>query len=356
MPSLSAGPGTDPNEILKTVVGNAPIVLFALDADGIFTLSEGRGLDALGLKPGEVVGRSVFDVYKDSPSVLDACRRALQGETVTRISPVQGLAFETHYAPRLDWGGKVIGMLGVATDVTEPYRCILSKDEFLSVISHELRTPLSSAAGWAYMMREGELSPDETAKALETVCRNLDDLKRLIGELRDASSAATGKLALKVKACDLGAAVREAAESLASAAHAKSQAIEISAPALKAAADKARVRQIAWILLSNAIKYSPKGAIIRARLERDGDAAVLSVSDAGPGLPPSLRGQVFDLTRLPAADLPPRGRGLGLGLSIARRLAELHGGSIDFADGPDGGTVFTVRLPLAPGKTGRKHA
>lgn len=356
MPLRDAVPDTSPVELLKAVVDNAPIVLFAFDLDGMFTLSEGRGLVALGLKPGEAVGKSIFDLYKDAPLILDACRRALKGETVTHIAPLQGLTFETRYAPRLDWGGKVTGVLGVATDVSEAYRCLLSKDEFLSVISHELRTPLSSASGWAWMMREGELSPDETAKALETVCRNLDDLKRLIGELRDASNAATGQLTLKIKSCDLGAAVREAAQSLASAAQAKGQTLEISAPVLKGGADKARVRQIAWILLSNAVKYAPKASTIAARLERDGDDAVLSVRDAGPGLPPSLRDQVFDLTRLPAADLPPRGRGLGLGLSIARRLVELHGGAIGFSDAAEGGVVFTVRLPVVPAKPVRKQA
>ncbi len=123
---------------------------------------------------------------------------------------------------------------------------------------------------------------------------------------------------------------------------------------MTAVADKARVRQIAWILLSNAIKFSPKGSALLVRLEHVRDEAVLTVADAGPGLPSSLRASVFDLARLPAADLPPRGRGLGLGLAIARRLAELHGGTIDFADAEGTGTVFTVRLPLAPKKVKKR--
>ncbi|UPT72585.1 MAG: HAMP domain-containing histidine kinase [Elusimicrobiota bacterium] len=183
-----------------------------------------------------------------------------EGETLTAIVPVGPVAFETRYVPRLDWGGKVVGVLGVATDVSDSYRNSLAKDEFLSVISHELRTPLSSAAGWAWMMREGELDAAETKKALDVVCRNLDDLKRLIQELRDASHAATGVLTLAAKPCDLGAAVREAAANLAGAAKAKGVALAASAPALRATADKSRVRQIAWILLSNAVKHSPKGA------------------------------------------------------------------------------------------------
>jgi signal transduction histidine kinase len=337
-------------ELLRAVVTNAPVVLFALDADGVFTLSEGRGLDALGLKPGEIVGKSVFDVYKDVPLIIDACRRALKGETLTSIVPVGDLAFETRYAPRLDWGGKVTGVLGVATDVTEAYRCILSKDEFLSVISHELRTPLSSASGWAWMLREGELDGAQAKTALETIVRNLEDMKRLISELRDASHSATGALRLKPKLTDLGAAVREAVKSLSSAAEAKHHKLRVAAPAMTAIADKARVRQIAWILLSNAIKYSPRNAELSIALERRGDDAVLTVSDEGPGLPVSLRGQIFDLTRLPVQGLPARGRGLGLGLSIARRLAELHGGTIEFDDLTGRGTVFTVRLPLGPQK------
>lgn len=347
MASPSSRTGIDHEHLLRTVVGSSPIVLFALDLDGVFTLSEGRGLDALRLKPGQVVGKSVFHLYRDYPQVLDACRRALKGETFTQILHVQGVAFEARYSPQLDWGGKVTGALCVAVDVTEPYRAAMSKDEFLSVISHELRTPLSSAAGWAWMMREGELSAEETTKALEVVCRNLDDLKRLIGELRDASKAATGRLPLKVKPCDLAACVKQAAKSLAGAAAAKSQTLEVSAPALRGSADKERVRQLAWILLSNAVKYSPNGATISAKLERRDREAVLTVSDTGPGIPSALRAHLFDLSRPAAEDGPPRGRGLGLGLGIARRLAELHGGRIEHADGADEGSVFTVFLPLS---------
>ena len=343
----SDSPASNPVELLMAVVRNSPIVLFAVAPDGRFTLSEGRGLDALGLAPGEVVGKSIHELYKGYPAILDAYERALKGETVTDVVTVQGLVFETRFAPQLDWGGKVTGVLGVATDVTAPYRCLLAKDEFLSVISHELRTPLSSASGWAAMMAEGELNAAETEKALEVVCRNLADLKRLITELREASRAATGRMTIKVKPCDLGAALREAARSLAGAARAKDQTLEVYAPALKGAADKARVRQIAWILISNAVKFSPKGATVRARLDRHGDEAVLTVTDAGPGVPAELRDHIFDLMRPPAVDLPPRGRGLGLGLSVARRLAELHGGTIGFTDAEEGGTIFTVKLPLA---------
>ena len=107
---------------LRTLVGNAPVVLFALDRDGIFTHSEGKGLEALGLKPGEAVGRSVSDLYRDSPEVMENVARALKGESFTTSVEVAGRTFETRYAPFRGPGGEITGVIGVATDTTEQSR------------------------------------------------------------------------------------------------------------------------------------------------------------------------------------------------------------------------------------------
>ena len=337
---------SSPKELLAAVVANAPIVLFAFDADGIFTLCEGRALEVLGRKPGESVGKSVFDLYAGFPVMLDYCRRALKGETLTAVVPVGPVTFETRYFPQLDWGGKVVGVLGIATDVSEAYRSALAKDEFLSVVSHELRTPLASASGWIWMLREGGLSTDEAKRAVDTACRNLEEIKRLIAQLRDASLVSTGRLTLAPKPCDLARTVVEAVDSLAAAAAAKNIAVKTALSPLRATVDKARVRQIAWNLVSNAVKFSPKGGTVEVSLLASGREVVLTVTDQGPGLPPSLRGQVFDLMRVPSADAPMRARGLGLGLSLSRRLAELHGGTIEVDSETGKGAVFTVRLPL----------
>ena len=102
----------------RTVVGNAPVVLFALDGEGVFTLSEGKGLKALGLEPGKVVGRSVFEVYRDVPEILEHVRRALGGEEISSPVQVGPLAFEAFYGPLRDEDGGVLGVIGVAADVT----------------------------------------------------------------------------------------------------------------------------------------------------------------------------------------------------------------------------------------------
>ena len=107
---------------LRMVVGNASLVIFSLDKNGIFTLSEGEGLTALGLKPGEVVGQSVFEIYRDNPAVLESVRRALAGEAFTQAVDVGDLYFETRYTPHLDEANNVVGIIGVATDITRTVR------------------------------------------------------------------------------------------------------------------------------------------------------------------------------------------------------------------------------------------
>ena len=104
---------------LRTVVCNLPIVLFALDRNGIYTLSEGKGLNALGLRPGQLVGRPVFDVYRGEPTILDNIRRALAGETFSSTGEVAGIAFETWYSCVRDHSGSVAGVIGAAVDITE---------------------------------------------------------------------------------------------------------------------------------------------------------------------------------------------------------------------------------------------
>ncbi len=106
----------------RTVVANAPVVLWALDREGKFTFSEGKGLERLGLKPGEVVGRSVFEVYRDIPEIVENNRQALEGKTITSVIEVGGISFESHYAPLYGDRGEVIGAIGLAIDITERKR------------------------------------------------------------------------------------------------------------------------------------------------------------------------------------------------------------------------------------------
>jgi PAS domain S-box-containing protein len=120
--SPGAGPIPESESWLRAILSSAPIILWAIDKDGAFTLSEGLGLAALGLKPGEVVGRSVFEVYRDQPDILAHHRRALAGEALTSVGEVGGVALAVQYAPVRDSSGQVTGVIGVGTDITEQRR------------------------------------------------------------------------------------------------------------------------------------------------------------------------------------------------------------------------------------------
>jgi diguanylate cyclase (GGDEF)-like protein/PAS domain S-box-containing protein len=132
---------------LRAVVANAPIVLFSIDRTGVFTLSEGKGLEPLGLSPGEVVGRSVYDLYRDNPEIIASVQRALAGDTVTSIAEVAGLVYETYYAPLYNHDRVITGVIGVATDVTEATRRAQSLAEtgrMLSVLVEASPVPITA--------------------------------------------------------------------------------------------------------------------------------------------------------------------------------------------------------------------
>ena len=222
------------------------------------------------------------------------------------------------------------------------------KDEFLAVVSHELRTPLNAILGWAELLSAGTLPPERVQHGLETIARNARMQARLVEDLLDVSRIIAGKLAIERKPTDLLAIVRRAAETVAPQANAKRVVLElVIAPGdYELLGDAARLQQVAWNLLSNAVKFSPEGARVELTLARNGDELDLAVVDHGSGIDAAFLPFVFD--RFRQAEQPggrPSG-GLGLGLTIAERIVELHGGAISAAsEGAGRGATFRVRLP-----------
>jgi PAS domain S-box-containing protein len=224
------------------------------------------------------------------------------------------------------------------------------KDEFLATLSHELRTPLNAMLGWIHMLRGGNLDADMQRRAIETVERNARAQAQLIEDILDVSRIITGKLRVTVRDSDLAAVIAASADAVRIAAEAKEIALEIvvDESASRVVGDPDRLQQVVWNLLSNAIKFTPKGGRVMLRLDRDGDSAAITVADTGEGIEPEFLPFVFDRFRQADSSMKRSHGGLGLGLAIVRHIAEIHGGSASaFSAGPDRGSTFVVRLPLA---------
>ncbi len=225
------------------------------------------------------------------------------------------------------------------------------KDEFIATVSHEIRTPLTAILGWTAMLR-GERSEDPVAlrKALEVIDRNARAQARVIDDILDVSRIVTGKLRLDPAPVDLGALVREAVESVRLAATAKGLALAVRADAgpHELVGDPGRLRQIAWNLLSNAVRFTAPGGRVQVGLRREGGGLELRVEDSGRGIDPVFLPHVWERFRQQDGSTTRAHGGLGLGLAIVRHLVELHGGSARAESAGLGrGATFVVSLPSA---------
>jgi len=224
------------------------------------------------------------------------------------------------------------------------------KDEFLATLSHELRTPLNAVLGWARMLEGGRLSPDRAQQAVTTIRRNAEAQARLIADILDVARIVSGKLQLALEDdADVSRIVASAVDS--SEAEAQRKGLELRAsiePGLVATIDAARLQQIVRNLVSNAVKFTPPGGHVDVALRLDGGTLTLRVTDDGAGIDPAFLPHLFERFRQADPSITRSHAGLGLGLAIARHLAELHGGSIrGTSEGPGLGSTFVVRLPGA---------
>ncbi len=226
-----------------------------------------------------------------------------------------------------------------------------AKDLFLSTLSHELRTPLTAILGWTRMLRSSALSDEKRSKGLETIDRNARAQVALIEDILDLSRIVTGKLRLDLEAVELGAVIEAAIETVRPAADARSihLTVALDPDAGTVIGDPNRLQQIVWNLLTNAVKFTPRGGRVSVWLRREASHVEVTVADNGQGIAPSLLPHVFDRFRQGDATTTRSQNGLGLGLAIVKHLTELHGGTIDAAsDGDAQGATFTVRIPVAP--------
>jgi PAS domain S-box-containing protein len=231
---------------------------------------------------------------------------------------------------------------------SEAERAARLKDDFVSTLSHELRTPLNAILGWVGVLKQHQ-SPDTLAKAIDVIDRNSRRQSQMVDDLLDMSRIMSGKMRLDVQRLDVSSAIEEAVASAQPAADAKGvRLVKVLGSASIVQGDPGRVQQIVWNLVSNAIKFTPRGGTVQVTLRKVNSHVNVQVSDTGQGIRPDVLPHVFQRFRQGDVSLTRHQGGLGLGLAIVKNLVEMHGGSVNAAsDGEGQGSVFTVSLPLA---------
>ena len=268
--------------------------------------------------------------------------------TLTIIEDVtERVAREAELQSQIEARSKLLASEKLARSEAE--RANRLKDEFLATISHELRNPLNAIMGWAHMMRLGKLTPANVERAVETIYRNAKSQAQLVADLLDVSRIISGKLRLDVRAIDLISIVNAAIDSIRPAAEAKSIRLQtmLDPAAGPISGDADRLQQIVWNLLTNAVKFTPKGGKIQVKVQRIDSHVEIVVSDSGVGISKEFLPYVFDRFRQADASTTRIHGGLGLGLSIVHQLVDLHGGSVSvYSEGEGMGATFTIVLPF----------
>jgi signal transduction histidine kinase/CheY-like chemotaxis protein len=288
------------------------------------------------------------------------------------------------FSPIKDAAGRIVGASKVARDISErrsleEQRALLlvrerearhqaevlntAKDELLATVSHELRTPLNSIFGWARMIQSGNLDEAAHARAISTILRSASAQARLVEDLIDLSRITTGRMRLDFERMNLNATIETALDAVGPAVRAKGitlvAALDESLGEIEGAPD--RLQQVIWNLVMNSVKFTPSGGRVEVSSRRgtDSDSVAIVVKDSGRGIPAHVLPHVFEPFRQEDSSSTRAYGGLGLGLTLVRRLVELHGGQV-VADssGKDQGATFTVTLPLqTPGlKVAPPHA
>ncbi len=260
------------------------------------------------------------------------------------------LSVSVAVTPRSDEQGVTIGYIFVATDVTQALEVSRLKDEFVGLISHELRTPLSSILGYLELMRDDEESPlsAEQVQYLGVAERNAHRLLRLVGDLLFTAQVSSGRFPLDVSLVALGDVVKSSVESArpVAAAGGVELVLKSGAKSIVVRGDAIRLGQACDNLISNAIKFTPRGGTVTVTVGTSTDDAIITVRDTGMGIPASELDQLY--ARFFRASTATRNAvpGVGLGLTITKAIVTAHEGELDVESEEGVGTAFSLSLPL----------
>lgn len=368
---MNQKPAFIPTELLFTaIVDSSEDAIVSKDLHSIVK-SWNKGAErTFGYSAEEMIGRSIMqllppDRLEEETHILSRLHRGERVEhyeTIRRRKDGRLIDVSLTISPIRDATGVIVGASKIARDITEQKEALRQlaeaneqlkradriKAEFLATLSHELRTPLNAILGWVEILKNGATA-DDFAQGVPIIERNVRAQAQLIEDLLDMSRIEAGKISLDIQPVDLAEVVNASIETVRPAAQGKEIRLTSAFSSIGAIviADRNRLQQILWNLLTNAVKFTPKGGRIHVLIERSNSNVELSVTDSGQGIAPEFIGQVFDRFRQADSSTTRRHGGLGLGLSIVKQLTELHGGNIRVTSGGVGlGATFTISLPL----------
>ena len=355
--------------IYETALDSTPDFVYVFDLQHRVIYANAALLKMWGVP--EAFGKKLFELGYEQWHV-EMHDREIEQVIATR-APIRGEVpftgtngrriYDYIFAPVLSPQGNVVAVAGTTRDVTERQAADRAlreqterlaesdraKDEFLATLSHELRNPLAPLRNAIELLRrtqEGDTRFETVHLMME---RQLDHLVRLVDDLLEVSRISRGAFSLRKEQVDLAAVVRNATETSQPLIRAGGHTLVVELPEepLWLEGDLVRMAQILANLLNNAAKYTDHGGRIRLRAWREGGSAAISVSDNGVGIAPEIMPRMFEMFSRGDRDSGRSQGGLGIGLALSRRLAQMHGGSLEASsDGPGKGSEFIVRLPL----------
>ncbi|MBK7972926.1 MAG: PAS domain-containing protein [Deltaproteobacteria bacterium] len=340
--------------LLAVIPGGAA---FVVDRELRYLLAGGEALGRAGFTPEDLIGKTISEVLPPelAREYEPFYRRGLAGESFGYDHHAHGRWFVTHGVPLRDETGDVYAVLAFSHDITERKEAETAlavadrrKDEFLAMLAHELRNPIAPIANALALLERGPGAADDFAKLRELMHRQVRHMVRIIDDLLDVSRITRGLLELRREPLDLASVIRDAAEACRPMMERRGHTFTVALPAttVPVDGDAIRLSQVVGNLLFNACKYTPAGGRVELTLERGTSTAEVRVRDSGIGIPSEMLTTIFELFTQVDRSVERAQEGLGIGLSLAKRLVEMHGGAIRAeSEGAGRGTVVIVTLP-----------